>query len=325
MNVAIASPLTAGGVADFTGKLLEGFQPVAKQYVWSRQDLRQLDFALSSDCTFLQYSGYGFAKRGAPLWLLRELRRRRDTTHKLGIFFHELFAMGPIWSSAFWLSPLQRTIARELAQLSDFWVTNREASADWLRRYAGNKPHAVLPVFSNVGEMPAYLPTRAGKVIVFGGAGLRLATYRAGGNVFFAWAKRQGLEIHDVGPSFADEDINARLADEGVTIHGRLNACEVSSVMADAMFGVVQYPVDYVAKSGVFAAYCAHGLCPILLSNHYPSSDGLTAGVQYLPGIPDKELVSDAISTMGQAAWTWYQPHRLSAHLSVLRALMSES
>jgi len=39
------------------------------------------------DTVVLQMSGYGFAKRGAPLWLLRELEMRRKNIKTLRVFF----------------------------------------------------------------------------------------------------------------------------------------------------------------------------------------------------------------------------------------------
>ena len=247
------------------------------------------------------------------------LKTERPRIKSVGIFFHELYASGPPWGSAFWLSPVQKHIARRLAELSDFWITNREGSAQWLRPFAGDKPHAVLPVFSNVGEMPAYSPVRVPKIVVFGGAALRMATYRAAGNALFVWAQAQGLEIHDMGPAISDPVILKSLQDARVVQHGRIAKEEVSSQLSDASLGILAYSVDYVAKSGVFAAYCAHGVCPLLISKHYASSDGLITGSNYLPGLP---LLNQKISydkTIGIAAWEWYQGHCVSVHVNTIR------
>src|SRR2546429_1310848 len=80
----------------------------------------------------LHYVGYGYARRGAPVWLVNGLGRwskyRSDT--RLLMMFHEISASGPFWTSAFWLSPLQRHLAARLAQLSDGCLTNMQIHAD---------------------------------------------------------------------------------------------------------------------------------------------------------------------------------------------------
>ncbi len=219
------------------------------------------------DSVFLQMSGYGFSKRGTALWLLREMEKRRHEIKSFGVFFHELYAFGPPWKSAFWVSPIQRHVVRRLTELSDFWMTNREGSAQWLRRYAGHKPHAVLPVFSTVGEPQSLSAARKRRLVVFGSAGLRTVTYRAAGSELFQWAKRQSIEIHDIGSTVMDVQVKDTIKANGVTQHGRLEAHDISDLMRGSLFGLVAYPVNYVAKSSVFATYCAHGLCPVLLSS----------------------------------------------------------
>ena len=223
-------------------------------------------------------------------------KRRREHIKTLGIFFHELYAFGPPWSSSFWLSPMQRHIARRLAEVSDFWMTSREGSAQWLRQYAGDKPHAVLPVFSTIGEPDSIAQARSPRIVVFGSAGLRRATYQAAGDKLFAWAKQASLEIHDIGAPITDAQLAVTLRANGVIQHGRLGDEAIRRLMQDALFGLLAYPVEYVAKSSVFAAYCAHGICPLLISNNYAQADGLEAGRHYLPGVPDAGEFSQAAS-----------------------------
>ncbi|MBI5430570.1 MAG: hypothetical protein HY938_08955 [Nitrosomonadales bacterium] len=269
------------------------------------------------DTVVLQMSGYGYARRGAPLWLLRELEARRNDIKTLGIYFHELYAFGPPWSSSFWLSPVQRHIASRLAELSDFWMTNREGSAQWLRRYAGDKPHAVLPVFSNVGESIKLPAIGLPRIVVFGSAGLRQASYQAAGDELFSWAKSASLEIHDIGPPIADTQLDEILCANGVIQHGRLDEREVGSLMEGAQFGLLAYPAEYVAKSSVFAAYCAHGICPVVISKNYVQADGLVADNHYLTEVPDAKAMLSA-PNIGLAAREWYRPHNLESHATML-------
>lgn len=310
----------SGGVYDFACKLQDAIgRGVVRLVHLSNENV--VDWKVGpADSVILQFSGYGFDKRGAPLWLLREVERRRKHIKVLGVFFHELYAFGPPWSSSFWLSPVQRHIARRLAEMSDFWMTSRGGSAEWLRRFAGGKPHAVLPVFSTIGEPDFLSKERLPRVIVFGSEGLRQATYRAAGDGLFAWARQQSLEIHDIGTPIADDKLAETLRANGVIQHGRLDEEKIRGLMQDAMFGLLAYPVEYVAKSSVFAAYCAHGICPVLYSKSYVRADGLVAESHYLPGIKNVS----AAASIGLRAWEWYQPHRLACHSqSMLRMLVS--
>jgi hypothetical protein len=269
----------------------------------------------------IHYSGFGFAKRGAPLWLLDKISSDRGHIESLGIFFHELYAFGPPWRSAFWLSPAQRYIARRLAETSDYWITNRDESAKWLSRFAEEKPHRVLPVFSNVGETGDCANPRRRKAVVFGSEPVRVATYRAAGPALFSWARQQDIELHDIGPHIGDSAVLERLTNAGVVRHGRLEVEMVTKHLSESMAGVLAYPTDYVAKSGIFAAYCAHGLAPILISRRYGPSDGLIPGTHYYPGLPP-QLVDSTQNGIRAAAWQWYQPHASAAHTSTFRSLL---
>ncbi len=312
-------PPALGGVADYVDVCIRN-QPGGTKLLFEKRTAKGTP--LSGHC-LLHLSGYGYAKRGAPLWLLNKLEADRANIKTLGVYFHELYALGPLWSSAFWLSPVQRLIARRIAELSDFWMTNREDSAQWLCRFAADKPHAVLPVFSNVGEMPAYSSKRAPKIVVFGGAALRAATYRAAGEKLFEWVRTQGFELHDIGPVMNEPAITDTLTRAGATVHGRLEVEEASLILSEASFGVVKYPVGAAAKSGVLAAYCAHGVCPILISESYATSDGLVADKHYLAGMPAVRVNEEMAEGIGNAAWEWYQPHGTGAHVTTQQTLLS--
>lgn len=312
-------PPVPGGVADYVDVCIR-HQPGATKLALEKKTANSTP--LSGHC-LLHLSGYGYAKRGAPLWLLNKLEADRGNIKTLGVYFHELYAFGPPWRSAFWLSPVQRFIARRIAEISDFWMTNREDSAQWLCRFAEGTPHAVLPVFSNVGEMPVYSPKRAPKIVVFGGAALRAATYRAAGEALFKWVRSQGFELHDIGPAMNEPLITGALKQVGAIVHGQLASEEADPILSDASFGVVKYQVEEAAKSGVLAAYCAHGICPVLISDNNATSNGLVANKHYLAGIPLARVNEKMAADIGNAAWEWYLPHGTGAHVTTQQALFS--
>lgn len=315
-------PDMQGGVYDFARILRSEMGPDMINLVPLSVNNAKAWEIQSGDSVVLQMSGYGFSRRGTALWVLREMERRRHEISKFGVFFHELYAFGPPWKSAFWTSPAQRYMVRRLAEISDFWMTNREGSAQWLRRYAGNKPHAVLPIFSNVGELRSLPSARRGNLVVFGSAKLRTVTYRATNRALFQWAKQQSLEIHDIGSPVMDQQVMETITANDVIQHGRLGAGDISDLMRDALFGVIAYPVNCIAKSGVFEAYCAHGLCPVILSKGHAPSDSLLAGQHYLPGLPTGIVDTDKAQRIGEGAWEWYQSHGVARHVAVLREFL---
>src|SRR5215813_3458376 len=73
----------------------------------------------------LHFSGYGYQKRGVPVWLVQGLRiwNRRARGVPLLTIFHELYATGRPWQSSCWLSPLQKQIARSILNLSSLAIT----------------------------------------------------------------------------------------------------------------------------------------------------------------------------------------------------------
>src|SRR5437588_5214533 len=147
---------------DWTGDPeLEGFE-IEKL---SRQTAAKLLTKLTEidvKTVLLQYVGYGYEKRGCPVWLVRGLEewKRCNPEARLITMFHEISAFGPPWTRAFWTSVLQRNIAARLARLSDACMTNKKLYADILKRLSrGVHPEIPwLPVFSNVGEPQNVLP-----------------------------------------------------------------------------------------------------------------------------------------------------------------------
>lgn len=319
LTISLVVPADGGGVRDYADILVRGLNRAghrARVLPWQENDAGAIDSHIAtSDCVYLQYSGYGFSRRGAPLWMLHYLKERRSLIKRFGVFFHELYAFGPPWGSAFWLTMVQRHVAASLAQMSDFWLTSREDSKQWLSRHAGAVPNETLPVFSNVGELTAYSPSRDFNAVVFGSGALRRKTWQSVSKDIFKWANHNGLLLHDIGPRLVDSRVEDLLQSNGVIRHGRLEADAISQLLITARFGILAYPVEYAAKSGVLAAYCAHGVTPILASKQSLAYDGLIEFDQYFPysHLLKKDIRN--FEFIGERAFDWYKSHSIENHL----------
>lgn len=258
----------------------------------------------------LQYSGYGFAKRGAPVGLalqIKRLRRERPEI-RLVTMFHELFAYGPVTSSSFWLSYMQRWVALSLARQSHQVITNRARSARWLENRIPahrGRIHA-SPVFSNLGEAPEAPPPsqREAHLVFFG---YQAEMWDAG----FTGLRRviEALKPARVTILGRSAEIPAEVfGGVAVTRTGYLGAEEVSTILRTARWGLVAYHPEYLGKSSLLAAFMAHGIVPLLVDGHLPLSEGLERGVHLLAvndlGTSNQDL--DTVSLAGQA---WYRPH----------------
>lgn len=270
----------------------------------------------------LNFSGYGYHPRGIPTWLVERLTQLRARGTQVGVYFHELFATEPPWRSAFWLGPVQRRIASDLGNLASYWLTNCNMAAQWLREHATPVPHRVLPVYSNVGELATRPSPRADKMVVFGGPSIRSQVYRRLDAGFWRWVLEEGLAVHDIGPPICTAEYDRLCESQRIHAHGSLPAEQVSHRLAEARFGLLCYPPQVVAKSGVFAAYSAHGVCPILFADHYQAHDGLVPDRHYAAGYAGLQEGRLNADTIGSALFDWYQPHRVDAHAQAFRDLM---
>ena len=193
-------------------------------------------------------------------------------------------------------------------------------------QHNASAPHRVLPVFSNVGE-PAVLDNeREASIVVFGSEAIRSQSYAFGDGEIFRFAKRHNLRIHDIGKPMQDATMANSLADADVVRHGMLPPEQVSQALATARFGALSYPADHVGKSGIFAAYAAHGTCPVMLWPELAAHDGMQPNVHYAAGFRALDGTKNLDPWLiGRAARRWYEPHDAAAHTAALQALYNDA
>jgi hypothetical protein len=208
---------------------------------------------------------------------------------------------------------MQRSIALELARLSDAGFVTTEGGYSQLTQAFPAKSLELLPVFANIGEPPAVstLDRRRSQAVVFGGAGTRQRTYDAAaqhdqalGSLF---DQLYIAELIDIGPGSVAP---SKLAGRSVRALGALVAKDVSDVLANSKVGLIDYPSDCLTKSTVAAAYFAHGVLLVNTTNIGKMPDDLAQGRNFisLEQTMNPEADLEAVAIAGHS---WYQPHGL--------------
>jgi hypothetical protein len=331
-------PPTVGGVADYTIILSrrlvevsnETVEPVLVHAGKQRADAIEVDFpvvnlsgkhpaaALSKTIqrlvrehggetvVLLEYSGYEYATRGIPISLVRSLQQVREKVRTPVLtVFHEINASGPLWSSAFWLSPVQKWIARRLVEISCAVFVNRPGGEKKLRQWSSAPETVALrPVFSNVGEPDAIGPyeDRENYAVVFCGRQEKKEIYFRHDMIGKVDSKEKVGKIIDIGPPLET------LPESPISIRkkGIQSAETISRWLRGARLGFAHRRLDLLTKSGVVAAYLAHGVPPVIIPNgtgkHPPA---LTHGKTYVR--LDRHLSSANWPRLSRQGYAWYQ------------------
>lgn len=280
----------------------------------------------SSTTILLHYVNYGYAKRGCPVWLVDGLQswRAKNNNRSLVTMFHETYASGPPWTSSFWLSPLQKNLAARLAKMSDHCLTSRENYAKVLSQLSLGKHTeiATLPVFSNIGE-PQQVPPlaeRSKRLVIFGSPSSRRRVYQES----FAELERtcQLLEIEEILDIGTSTNLTLSTVNKVPVVElGQRSASEISHFLLNSLVGFFDYNPEYLAKSGIFAAYCAHGLLPVSDRRTALLVDGIAAEKHYW--VPDAQPTNlQNLQVIADNAYAWYQNHNLYVQSKTFAALL---
>ena len=262
----------------------------------------------------LEYSGYGYAARGAPCWLIRGLPKFVGAEIPLITVFHELQSSGRIWESSFWLAPVQRWIGKQLLRKSHHAFANHQANAEQLREWARTNKVSLQPIFSNVGEPDERVPLeeRACRAVMFCGRAEKEKIYDCTDQLARLFEHRGIDHLVDIGPPPSQlPDLDVRC-----DVLGIQPADAISSWISQARLGLAHRRIDLMTKSGVVAAYLAHGVPPVILPHGTPSHPpALSENMHYVRlghAWRDSSVNWERMSRNGHA---WYQKH---AHSSVV-------
>lgn len=286
-----------------------------------------LDSVSSFEHVILHYVNYGYQARGVPFRLRKSARQLRRKLHGRWITtFHELYAFGPPWRSAFWLYPLQTKVARDMIQISDACFVSSDVIKNEIQRYDSQKPVQLLPVMSNFGEpqLTNFNGRSPKHWAICGGTRLILRSLRA-------FAKVQRLipqiyfpeQLEVIGGCERSEirDEIATLARNwrGLSCrhHPEVDETRASELLSNCSFAWIDYfgrgkvwP-GMIFKSSSFAACCAHGIVPILSHAEAPPALGrdpfpawyfISRGGAHFPE-------PEHLSARREEIYAWYHRH----------------
>jgi hypothetical protein len=262
-------------------------------------------------------SGYGYSPDGAPTALAEALAAvKADGRFGIAAYFHELFATEAPWRSAFWYQSRQKNAVRSIARLCELLATNSGRHAQWLKRETANSSMAsirILPVLSTAGETTSPTPSaqREASMAVFGLPSSRKRSYSA----LAAHSEilvSLGIEkILDIG---METDVPRQLTGIPVRRLGRLDEPELADVLSRTRYGFVYHAADCLAKSSIFATYCAQGAVPVIATPFTGEVDGLRDGVHLLSHRTAKMARIGALDQYTTAARQWYSAHGIRVH-----------
>jgi hypothetical protein len=214
-----------------------------------------------------------------------------------------------------------------VATTSDSTATTLDLYAQLLKRLGTNADPAVLPILSSVGEPrnPAPLRDRSRRLVVFGGAGARRRGYALGEPLRKACQALEIEEVLDIGPPV--DRLPSRGPGVPIRSTGALRTEEVGALLGESMAGFLVYPSEFLPKSTIFAAYCAHGMLPICASSRPqgPSADGPPYWRPTGGGASSARLNPDEAQVIADRALAWYQPHRAEMHAALFERLLTIS
>ena len=272
--------------------------------------------ATPSTALLLHCSMYGLAKRALPFWLAAGIEKWKAVFSDCTVMtmFHELDATGPFWKSAFWLSPVQQWLLKRFAAQSTAVFVSNDGYLRNLSSMAGLSVDEIekLPVASNVGE-PALtsmkrVSSRTRQLAIFGLRHTRDAIFEDPLRLAKLCRELAIERIVDIGPMAIQRSV------PGTPVHslGELDGSDVSAIFSESMFGLTLMEPTRLAKSGVFAALCAHGICPIVMGKGSGSFDGLVEGVHYFHADRLKSCDGERLCRMSKAVHAWYGEHTLA-------------
>jgi hypothetical protein len=351
-TVIICPELAAGGVGDYTRRLLEhlpdipglrlvipkiGNRPARlfEQYPVEETDGTARDLRARLPArdgkVLVQYSAYGFDRLGSPRWLIKALLDwKKDSPGKLAIMFHEIWTFWPIWNKNYLLQQRHRRDLRRLLRVADAVFTSTASQAEHLSALSPRCTVEVLPVGSNIRRDQAIEGEReTGLAVLFGLQHSRLRALRkmhpelkslgAAGKI------RKIVSAGAGGSREGDEEEFALLMAleliEGFDQRGPLPEQKISESLLACEFAISAQDELSITKSGTFMAAAAHGLN--IISCHADASKQEPLSLLISPNELMKGVAQAELESRGERLRQWQERTAAWPHIAnqVARAL----
>jgi hypothetical protein len=254
---------------------------------------------------------------GTPFWLIEALRSVvKSQPLKLVVMFHELPKL--YWKQFYvfdFLNPIQCIVSRRLARMADTVLTSSTRFQSILSTWIG-KDVPKISIFSSMGEPESIVPLKARQrqLIIFGSSA-RARIYNNHSPALIQSCQLLNIdEIYDIGsplnlPNYAHAGIE-------IVELGFRSPAEISELLSTSLAGCIDYSPfpGNLGKSSVFAAYCAHGLVPILTRYNPSEVDDLYQDRHYLVLGSELAILNlDRLQIVADTAHQWYGSHTTQA------------
>jgi hypothetical protein len=267
-------------------------------------------------CLIVQYSGYGFDSRGAPLALLRAIRAWRCQTKsaKLILMAHELWHSPPWWKPAAAIQFFHKRELCALAKCSDQVFTSTEGYLLSMTPFVEPSKLRCLPIGSNI--IPNYPPENPyrilGRWVLFGKQGSRLVSLKSfGPNLSLLHSKGLLQRLIVIGSrdrSDLDEQ-EIRLLQQYLPTHayeqtGLLTEEQISECLLQAEFGVLGQSFESFTKSTILMAYASHGVVPVVPAG--PHRDSPYSWIQLVDNLLTPNTGGYSLTAIRSSLLDWY-------------------
>jgi hypothetical protein len=351
-TIIICPELAAGGVGDYTARLLENLPRIAglrliipkignrparlfEQYPieetdGTAQDLRAR-LPAGDGKVLVQYSAYGFDRFGYPRWLIKALLDwKKESQGTLAIMFHEIWAFWPIWNKNHIVQLLHRRDLRRLLRVTDAVFTSTSSQAAHLTALLPRYPIQVLPVGSNIRRIQTAAGEReTGLAVLFGLQRSRIRALRK----MHPELKSLGTagkirKIMTAGAGRSREGDDEELAllmelelIEGFHQRGPLPEEKISELLLACEFAISAQDELSITKSGAFMAYAAHGLN--ILSCYADASKPEPLSLLISPDELRKGVTRTELESRGEKLRQWQERTAAWPHIAnqIARAL----
>ncbi len=288
------------------------------------------------DLVLFHYVNYAYQPRGVPRWLLPWLQRTRATRSgaRWLTFFHELYASGPPWRSAFWLQGVQKQIASALASRSDVSLVSNPIVADQLQALAPGATITLQPISSNFGESDLTLADLAARDpqrwVICGGPALVRRSLSSFLKLFRRLPPELAPKKLTLFGGRPDGELLARLQAEPsleTVFLPALARDEAAAVLRESALAWLDYfdrpdrPMEILMKSSIFTACCAHGVLPVF---PHPLKRYQGGSLPDPAWISPREMHLPSAKHLPQTAFTFHQWYRERAGRREAGALIAK-